>query len=399
MLSEKQLTRYAEVLWWGLRTSRPTGYKKGDIILLQFDREAIPLAEALYAKLLSEGVNAVPRMGLTSRMEFDFYQHTDDKQLTFQPPGQAKLFERLSGAAYLLAPESLTHLAQVDPKRIASAALARKPLRDILVSREEKGLFGWTLCMYPTEALAKAAGLTKREYAGQILSGCQLRAANPVAAWERIWRDAGEIKEWLNRLGIVSVRVESANCDLTVTMGEKRRFIGISGHNIPSFELFVSPDWRGTSGHFFADQASYRSGNLVRGIRLEFEQGRVVKCTAKEGEDFVNKQIRMDAGAAQVGEFSLTDKRFSRIDRFMANTLYDENFGGEYGNCHIAVGSSYSDTYAGNPAELTPQSKSELGFNDSALHWDMVNTENKRVTATLADGSRKLIYDAGQFAL
>ena len=45
------------------------------------------------------------------------------------------------------------------------------------------------------------------------------------------------------------------------------------------------------------------------------------------------------------GEFSLTDKRFSKIDRFMASTLYDENFGGNNGNCHLAVGASYSDTF------------------------------------------------------
>ena len=68
----------------------------------------------------------------------------------------------------------------------------------------------------------------------------------------------------------------------------------------------------------------------------------------------------MDKGANKVGEFSLTDIRFSKIDRFMANTLFDENYGGKYGNCHIAVGSSYSDTYDGDPAKLTKEKKREL---------------------------------------
>jgi len=87
-----------------------------------------------------------------------------------------------------------------------------------------------------------------------------------------------------------------------------------------------------------------------------------------------------------VGEFSLTDRRFSRIDRFMANTLFDENYGGAHGNCHIALGSSYGNTYAGDPRRLTATLKDKLGFNDSALHWDFVNTEKKRVTAILATG-------------
>ena len=105
----------------------------------------------------------------------------------------------------------------------------------------------------------------------------------------------------------------------------------------------------------------------------------------------------MDKGANKVGEFSLTDKRFSKINTFMANTLFDENYGGKYGNCHVALGSSYADTYTGNPRELTKAKKQRLGFNDSALHWDFVNTEKKRVVAHLKSGKNITIYENGQF--
>jgi aminopeptidase len=81
----------------------------------------------------------------------------------------------------------------------------------------------------------------------------------------------------------------------------------------------------------------------------------------------------------------------------MANTLYDENYGGAFGNCHLAVGSSYSDTYSGNPSKLTKKMKEGLGFNDSAIHWDLVNTEKKKVTAYHADGGKTVIYENGIF--
>ena len=138
-------------------------------------------------------------------------------------------------------------------------------------------------------------------------------------------------------------------------------------------------------------------GNYVEGVRLTFNKGRVVKIEAKKGRNFAAKQISMDTGACRVGEFSLTDKRFSRINRFMANTLFDENYGGRYGNCHLAVGSSYTDTYDGNPADLTKETKRKLGFNDSALHWDLVNTEKKRVTAHLGNGDKVVVYENGMF--
>ena len=81
----------------------------------------------------------------------------------------------------------------------------------------------------------------------------------------------------------------------------------------------------------------------------------------------------------------------------MANTLYDENYGGRFGNCHLALGSSYSDTYDGDPARLTKERKKSLGFNDSALHWDLVNNEKKMVTAHLGSGKKIIIYENGMF--
>jgi len=221
---------------------------------------------------------------------------------------------------------------------------------------------------------------------------------DPVAWWKETYGQAQEIKRWLNGMKIKRLFVQSDTTDLVVPPGASRKWVGISGHNIPSFEIFVSPDWRGTSGRFYADQPSYRSGNYVKGVELEFDRGVVVKARARDGEEFLLKQIAMDRGASRLGEFSLTDRRFSRINAFMANTLYDENYGGEHGNCHIALGDSYADTYDGDASLLSPQKKRSLGFNDSALHWDLVNTERKRVTAELGDGKRVTIYEDGVFS-
>ena len=197
----------------------------------------------------------------------------------------------------------------------------------------------------------------------------------------------------------VHYHIESENTDLKITPGKKRKWVGISGHNIPSFEVFLSPDWRGTEGIYYADQPSFRSGNYVEGVRLTFKKGIVAQVEARKGKSFVEGQTSIDKGAKRVGEFSLTDKRFSRINRFMANTLYDENYGGRYGNCHLALGSSYSDTYDGDPGRLSKEEKAELGFNDSALHWDLVNTERKRITAYLENGGQITIYENGRFTL
>ena len=397
MFTAKQLQRYADVLWWGLTTARPKTFKKNDIVVIRYNGPAVRLAEILYAKLLAMGIHPVQRMNPTPAMERYFYLISSGKQLVFLPPGEKELMSRLSGSIFLYAPESITHLSDIDPKKIGKTAVAQKVLRDIANQREARGAFAWTLGVFPTAELAEHAGLSLDEYTRQISKACFLNKTDPESHWRKIYKNAQSLKKWLNAMDVAYFQVESENIDLRVGPGEKRQWIGISGRNIPSFEIFVSPDWRTISGKYYADQPSYRSGNRVEGVRLEFHKGRAIKISADAGENFVKKQLAMDKGADKVGEFSLTDKRFSKIDRYMANTLYDENYGGNHGNCHIALGASYSNTYAGDSKRLNPARKRELGFNESALHWDLVNTEKKRVTAHLKSGKALVIYENGRF--
>lgn len=397
MLKKNYLEKYADVLIWALETARTKPFRQYDIINLRFELPALPLTEVLYGKLVQKKWNVIARGLSTPVMEKDFYNYSDSRQRKFIGQWEEKFFNSLNGNIFLSAPASLTHLKDVDPKRINEIAVSRKKLRKILERREEQGLYGWTLCTYPAEEPARRAGLSVEDYVKQIIKACFLNEKDPVIRWKDIFKKSIEIKKWLNALPIETINLQSKSCDLTIKPGERRRFIGISGHNIPSFEIFTSPDWRGTKGTYYANLPSYRSGNYVEGIKLEFKNGNVVSAKARKGEKFLTEMIAMDAGAKRLGEFSLTDRRFSKIDKFMADTLFDENFGGAHGNSHIALGASYSDTYSGNPASLTAQLKKSLGFNDSALHWDVVNTEDKVVTARLKNGKSMVIYEKGMF--
>jgi aminopeptidase len=372
MLTELQLERYADVLFWALKTARKKKFKKNEIVVIRYQIQAIRLAEILNARILRLGMHPVQRLMPTAVMEKNFYQLSNPRQLEFTAPGEEALFRNLNGSIFLYAPESITHLSDIDPRKVGKATIAKKFLRDILDKREEKGDFSWTLCVLPTKELARHAKVSLKEYCHQIINACFLNKKSPISEWQNICDNITHIKKWLNSFKVCHFHIESENVDLIITPGEKR-------------------------GVYYANQPSFRSGNYVKGVRLEFQKGSTISISAEEGEHFLKKQLAMDGGANKVGEFSLTDKRFSRIRLFMANTLYDENYGGKYGNCHVALGASYSDTYNGNPAELTAALRKKLGFNDSALHWDLVNTERKRVTAQLTSGKKVTIYENGKF--
>ncbi len=289
-------------------------------------------------------------------------------------------------------------LETVDPARIMRRGEALRELLDWRGEKENAGRFSWTLGLYGTEAMAAEAEMSVEEYWQQIIHACFLDEQDPIARWREVGRRLEETRERLDALEIERLHVKGEDVDLRVTIGEGRRWLGGRGRNIPSFELFTSPDWRGTEGWIRFNQPLYRYGNLVKGVSLSFAGGRVTEASAEQNEGVLEEMIATE-GADRVGEFSLTDRRFSRITRFMAQTLYDENVGGPFGNTHIALGRAYQDAYVGDPAELAPDEWERLGFNNSSVHTDIVSTADRVVTARLRGGGERVIYAGGEFQL
>ena len=124
----------------------------------------------------------------------------------------------------------------------------------------------------------------------------------------------------------------------------------------------------------------------------------MVDATASDNESLLREMIAQK-DADKAGEFSLTDRRLSRITKFMGETLYDENVGGPFGNTHIALGMAYKDAYTGDVANTTEEEWTRLGYNDSVVHTDMMSTTDRTVTATLQDGSEVVIYRSGEFMI
>lgn len=391
------LEKYAAVLCWGLETSMGRKLVHGDPLLVRFDPPALPAVEALYELLMDMGANVAWRMDRSADMDRSFFTKASVKQLAYETPGEHEFYSSLSGMIRLLAPQSVGHLSGVAPEVIQRAQQSHKRLRLLMDKRECMGMYAWTLGAYPTPVLAKIAGMSEADYAECMARACLLTKADPVREWRDMYKRLDEIRQWLNAIGAKAFHVQSESVDLEVPFGEHRRWLALTGQNIPSYELYFSPDWRGVRGVYYSDLPSVRRGGMVQGVRLEFKEGRAIKAEAEYGLGALMEELASDPGASRVGEFSLTDARLSAIDRFMGLTIFDENFGGAQGNCHIALGAAYPGTYDGDPMALDEPTGRELGFNYSSIHWDLVNTEKKTVTALLAQGGRQLIYEDGRF--
>jgi aminopeptidase len=138
--------------------------------------------------------------------------------------------------------------------------------------------------------------------------------------------------------------------------------------NIPSEEVFSTPDARATEGTVAATRPfQLIGGAFVEGLRLRFCGGRLVEVKAQRGADAARSAFAVDPGAARLGEVALVDgsSPIGRTGRVFGDLLFDEN-----ATCHIALGNAYAFAVPDLPAD--PAAQEALGFNRSAIHQDLM---------------------------
>ncbi|HTA13550.1 MAG TPA: aminopeptidase [Solirubrobacteraceae bacterium] len=399
---QKTLERYASVLI-DFALGGGQGIKPGEVVRIAAPESAKSLYAELRKAVWRSGGHVIgayePDDDRQTNFSRDFYDLASEDQLDYFPARYMRgLIDEMDHQVSVIGDSDPHALESADPARIMRRGETMRPLLDWRNEKENAGRFSWTLGLYGTPAMAAEAGIGIEEYWEQIVHACFLDMEDPIAHWREIGQRLDETRRRLDALDIEQVHVQGEDVDLRVRIGEQRRWLGGRGRNIPSFEIFTSPDWRGTEGWIHFNQPLYRYGNLVKGIRLAFADGRVTQAGADENERILTEMIATE-GADRVGEFSLTDRRFSRITRFMAHTLYDENVGGPFGNTHIALGRSYQDAYAGDPTTVQTEGWERLGFNSSSVHTDIVSTTDRLVTAKLRGGGERVIYRDGEFQL
>ncbi len=398
--SKLVLERYADVLVnFALNSGK--GIKKGEVVHLVCYEAGKPLYMEIKRAIYKAGGHIISdyRPDSGDRFPFDrtFFELAKPEQLKFFPRHYARgLVKQIDHSIFVISETDMHELEGIPPKKIMVRGLAWKPYMDWRREKENRGKFTWTVGLYGTDAMAKEAGLSEKEYWAQIIRACFLDTKDPIEEWRRVYAQMEKIRRKLNALPIEKLYVKGPDADLWIHLGKKRQWMCGSGRNIPSFEHFTSPDWRGTEGWIRFNQPLYRYGVHIEGVELWFKNGRVVKAKARKNEK-VLKQMIATENADKIGEYSLTDKRLSRITRFMAETLYDENRGGAHGNTHLALGKSYHDCCIEDPGEMSLKDWEDLGYNDSSVHTDIISTAPRTVTAYMKDGTKQVIYRNGMF--
>lgn len=402
-LDETLIKKYAEVMVrYALNHGK--GINPGDTVFLVGQECTKDLFLAIGREVYEAGGNLITNYQPNNTKEGSLARHllqtgSEEQVKFFATPYWKGIVEAADHICFIVSEPDVHYLEGVPAARISQMNSARAPYMKMREEKEHQGKLSWTLCLYGTQSMADEAGLSLEDYWEQIIEACYLREDDPVTKWKTVQQQIESIKDQLDALAIDTLHIKGEDVDLHIRIGENRKWLSGGGKNIPSFEVFTSPDWRGTEGWIRFNQPLYYSGKRIAGVSLKFANGLVVESSATENEEALKEMIAQE-NADKVGEFSLTDRRHSRITRFMATTLYDENAGGAYGNTHIALGNAYKDTFPGDPSTVTDAQWQEMGYNSCPkVHTDIVSTTNRTVTARLLNGDERVIYADGEFRL
>lgn len=345
--------------------------KKGDWVRIEGSYLAEDLMRACVAEVLKAGGHPTLRAGIEGVEEM-LYRLGSDDQLRFTAPAAKVEFDKVDCWLSLWGGWNTRALTGINPKRIAFARKARKPLFDRMLKRIASGSLRWCGTQFPTHSSAQDAEMSLAEYRDFVFGAGLLHKADPVAEWKKVSKRQVRVAKFLGTLK--TIRIQGPDTDLEFNVAG-RRWINCDGHeNFPDGEIFTGPREDSAEGHIRYTFPAVHGGRAVEDVRLVFRKGRVVEATAARGEDFLRSMLDMDPGAHRVGELAFGTNY--GIRRFTRNTLFDEKIGG---TMHIAVGASLPES---------------CGRNKSALHWDMVLDTRKGFTVY---GDGKPILRNGRF--
>ena len=232
-----------------------------------------------------------------------------------------------------------------------------------------------------------------------VATAMRLDEADPVASWQERNAELDARGRALSALGLTEVHYHGPGTDLTVGLLPGTQWTGGGGTdpdglafmpNIPTEEVFTSPDRRRADGTISLTKPVIISGQVVEGLKVTFSGGRITDVTATSGTDSVQAQLGTDEGARSLGEVSLVDRdsRIAKAGILFHNTLFDENAA-----CHVAWGQSFPFAVAGGLAK-SGEELFEMGLNSSAVHTDVViGGAGMTVTGTGPKGTVEIIRD------
>jgi aminopeptidase len=379
--------------------------QRGQVVGVAAELGQEELARAIAAAAYARGALFVDVAYFDPWLKRERILHADPDTLGYVPPWLSyrveMLAERADATISITGVVSPNALDGVDPALAGRDRLPWVKERGRVVSEK---LINWTIVPCPHPAWAQLVfpeldpDAAYEQLWQQLWHVLRLDEPDPGAAWDERSASLKRCAALLTEQRFDALELNGPGTELSIGHlpsstwggGEFTRRDGLRHlPNIPTEEVFTTPDPERTEGHVSSTKPLVlKDGTIVRGLRVRFEGGRAVEVEADENGAAIRTQTQADDGAARLGEIALVDGkgRIGPLGTVFYDTLLDENSAS-----HIAFGHGFAFAVG---EEDVPR------INDSGIHVDfMIGSSELEVTGVTTAGERVPVLRNGAWQL
>jgi len=406
---QENLKKYAHLI-----VKAGCNLKKGQEMLISAGLEAAPLVRLVVEEAYSEGAKDVVVAWSDECVTRLHYENSPMECFTNFPEWRAVLengIAKRGGIILSIMSDDPQAMAGVDPKKLLATSKASHAACKPFFDGMNFGHNVWCIVGAASPAWAKRVfpDCTEEEAVSKlweaIFHAVRVDTPDPVAAWDAHRRSFEQRRAYLNEKQFDKlVYRNSIGTDITLGMPKNHIWQGGGSEtvdgvyffpNMPTEEIFCTPDRTRTNGTVHSALPLSFQGVLIDDFSLTYKDGRIVSCSAAKGEDTLKEIIATDDGSKMLGECALIPKQspISEMSVLFYNTLFDENAA-----CHFAIGMGFPECVKGG-LEMTTEQLLEAGINDSSAHVDfMLGTPDLSITGVTANGEEVPLFRDGGWA-
>ncbi|MCY9516203.1 aminopeptidase [Paenibacillus apiarius] len=406
---EQQLEQYAELI-----VKVGVNVQQGQPVFVTGSLEMAPLVRLVASKAYDAGASNVHVEWTDDTLTRLKFEKAADDVFTQFPQWEVEKRNAFldKRAAFISIVSSNPDLLKgIDPQRIGNNQKASGKALERFRQFVQSDKVSWTVVAASTRAWAAKVfpdlsgdeGIAKLWDA--IFESVRLNTPDPVAAWKEHNATLHKKVDVLNSKHFHKLHYTAPGTDLTIELPEKHLWVGAGSTNeqdvpfmanMPTEEVFTVPHKSGVNGCVSSTKPLSYGGNLINNFKVTFENGRIVKVEAEEGQDILQQLVDTDEGSHYLGEVALVphESPISQSNVLFYNTLFDEN-----ASNHLAIGSGYAFNVEGGKT-MSQEELAAAGVNISITHVDfMIGSAEMDIDGIHEDGTVEPIFRKGNWAI